>query len=161
MNKIESTMIAIIFWILVVLNFANVFTRYLIPKYGLAFTEDFSMLLFLWLIYFGAAACYLDNSHLGLPLFYDQFSPKIKIAITTLTSLISLFAYIIMIYNTKNLAMNQYTMNIKTSMGYPAVIGGAALPIGCALVCLRMIQAYFRNVKLLLEEDKNLKKVEK
>ena len=152
LTAFENIVITVIFWILVIFNFLNVFTRKVMPQYGMAFVEDLSMLLFLWLVFFAAAQCYTTGSHLGLPFVYEKLRPKAKMVVFTFTTLFSLFFYSIVIWNTKNLLINQYTMHIRTSMGYPAWIGGAALPIGSVFVVIRMVEEYFKQMGSLIRE---------
>ena len=150
LTAFENFMITSIFWILVIFNFLNVFTRKVMPQYGMAFVEDLSMLMFLWLVFFAAAQCYTSQSHLGLPFVYEKMSPLVKVFVLSFITAFSLFFYYIVIWYTKDLLINQYTMKIRTSMGYPAFIGGAALPIGSIFVVIRMIEDYVVQMKSLL-----------
>ena len=158
LTAFENFIITVIFWMLVIFNFLNVFTRKLMPEHGMAFVEDLSMLMFLWLVFFAAAQCYTTGSHLGLPFVYDKLTPAARMAVLTLITLFSIFFYGIVIWYTKDLAINQYQMEIRTSMGYPAWIGGAALPIGSVFVTIRMLQDYVQQMYKLYEEAKRLKK---
>lgn len=157
LTAFENFMITSIFWILVIFNFLNVFTRKVMPQHGMAFVEDLSMLMFLWLVFFAAAQCYTTQSHLGLPFVYEKMPPRLKMLVLTFITLFSLFFFYIVIWYTKDLLINQYTMKIRTSMGYPAFIGGAALPIGSIFVVVRMIQDYLLQMKTLLSEVKGNK----
>jgi TRAP-type C4-dicarboxylate transport system permease small subunit len=146
---VEKCVAVLIFWFLVLLNFANVITRRFFPDIALAFTEDLSMLLFLWMIFFAAAMCYIDDSHLGLPLFYDKLSLKLKLVATTVTLIFSALTFIMLFYATFQHARNQFNFKVQTAMGFPALIGGVALPVGCLLVSIRMFQFYINEINRL------------
>jgi TRAP-type C4-dicarboxylate transport system permease small subunit len=118
----------------------------------MAFTEDISMLMFMWLIFFASAQCYTDNSHLGLPLLYEKLNWKGRIVFSTIVFVISFIFYGFVFYTTGALAMNQLRMHVKTGMGFPAIIGGSALPIGSVAVVLQLVKSYIRNIKILISE---------
>lgn len=157
-DRVEEFVVFISFLIALVLNFANVVTRFVIPSISLGFTEEFSLFMFVWTVLFGASICFREKSHLGLPLLYDAIKNiPAKIILLTFSNLCCLVAIVIMIRETGVMCLNQIEHGIvSTSAQMPAVIGTIAFPIGGVLIIGRIVQSYIDSVLQLIRSKKEV-----
>ena len=73
----EEVLGALILSIMLVVTFANVVTRYLIT-YPLAFTEEITISMFVWIVLLGTSIAFRRNAHLAMTFFYDLMPRSLK-----------------------------------------------------------------------------------
>ncbi len=76
-----------------VISFVNILGRYLF-HYSLAFTEEVTINLFVWLTVVGSGIAFERCSHLGMVSFYKMFPPKLKKSVLVLGALLSTFLFL-------------------------------------------------------------------
>ena len=92
-DKIEEAGMAIGMFIMVIMNFFNVVCRFLLPQTPFSYTEEFTVLIFIWVTMLGISCGYKRASHTGLNILTERIHgvPKgIIIIFATICS--SLFA---------------------------------------------------------------------
>lgn len=156
LDGIEDWILIGVFFVLVILNFFNVVTRFLLPSFSVAYNEELSVYLFVWLCMFGASICFRDDEHLSLPLFFDMFPQAIRSIITVLGNLVTILTVYVMIYYTWLMVINQLEHNVMAqSMNIPTAFAGIAMPIGGVFMIFRSIQNSYKAIKSIFKQDNN------
>lgn len=76
----------------------QVFTRYVLAE-SVAWTEELSRMLLVWLAMLGAAVALERNEHYVISLIYDRLPPTIKTAVLAATNVLALvFLAVLVIY---------------------------------------------------------------
>lgn len=148
LGYVENGVMVATFIALVLLNFLNVLTRYLVPSLSVAYNEELSLYIFVWLCMFGASVCFRENEHLSLPLFYDMFPPTVRVVLSLIGNLVIIFAISMMTYYTYLMVINQLEHNVMAqSMNIPTAVAGIAMPIGGVAMIIRMLENSVKAVK--------------
>ena len=79
-----------------VLVFFQVITRYFF-SYTLAWVEELTIYLMIWMAYLGSAALFKDNDHIRLNLVINKFSKKARVYLYLLLEVIQI-AFLIMLF---------------------------------------------------------------
>jgi C4-dicarboxylate transporter DctQ subunit len=69
-NRFEELLGSALLLVMVSIAFINVITRYCI-KMSLAWTEEITVNLFVWVVLLGTSFAFRNDSHLGVTMFYD------------------------------------------------------------------------------------------
>ena len=138
----EELLLVIIMAVMIIMNFLNVIFRYLLPQSPFSYTEEITLLLFVWATMIGIAAGLKRGSHTGMSLITDRIPPRYhKIAIVISTALMCFFACII-IYSGITLVKNNFSYgNILPALNISANWKSMAFPVGGILMLYRSICA--------------------
>lgn len=129
------------------LAFANVVTRYIF-QYPLAFTEEIEVNALVWLTLFGTAAAFRRGSHLRMLFFLDKFPPKVQKGLNLLMSALGVGLFTSLGYLGYMQLLDEKLLEITSeSLGLPQWIYTVCIPIGCALIVVRIIEATVRASK--------------
>lgn len=129
------------------LAFANVVTRYIF-QYPLAFTEEIEVNALVWLTLFGTAAAFRRGSHLRMLFFLDKFPPKVQQGLNLLMSALGVGLFTSLGYLGYMQLLDEKLLEITSeSLGLPQWIYTVCIPIGCALIVARIIEATVRASK--------------
>lgn len=138
---LEEALIVIFLAFMTVMNFVNVISRYLFTN-SFSFTEELTVLAFVWVSMLGIAAGYKKYSHLGMSFVVDQFSPKGQAIFVLLSTVCSLATMAFMIYLGFEMVHNQILLNSKTpALHLPSALQGLAMPVGGMFIAVRSLQA--------------------
>lgn len=66
---------AVFLAIMVTISFLNVITRYIL-KYSMAFTEELTLYLFVWVTLLGTSLAFKDGANISVTIFYNKFNKK-------------------------------------------------------------------------------------
>lgn len=98
LERFSKFAIVFLFGVIVVLCLMQVTFRYLLD-FPLVWAEEMMRLLFLWVIYFGIALCFNEESHIVISIVYDRLSLKwqkyFKTAIDSLSVLFLILIFIL------------------------------------------------------------------
>ena len=147
-DNLEEILGACLLIFMACLAFINVLTRYFI-KYSFAPTEELEVAGLVYLTMFGASAGFKRDLHLKLMFFERKVSPKFKkyLALFSYTLTFLLFSAILFLsyFHLKDEIELQITTE---ALNIPEWIYVCAIPIGCILINIRIIQKilkYFRR----------------
>ena len=155
LDKIEEIMMGICVIAMIVLNFLNVVCRYLLPGVSFSFTEELTILLFVWSMMFAIAAAFKRHTHSSLSLFTDKMKPSVRRCFVILSSVAGVVLIAILIKAGWANAMNQITYHqILPSLKISAAWQGMALPIGGVLIICRCLEAGIKDFVELSHESK-------
>ena len=146
-DHFEEALGAAVMLVMVSLAFINVVTRYVIV-YPLAFTEEITISMFVWVTLLGVSIAFRNNAHLAVTFFYDLGSPakrKICYYISTVMSLV-FFALLVWLGTTQ--VLDEMALGVTTdSLAIPAWIYSAGVPVFSCLVICRIIQAARETIR--------------
>lgn len=114
--------------IMVVLVFGNVVLRYVFNS-GIAWAEEISRLMFVWLIFLGAILALRRHAHLGVELVQAMLPPMLRRACAVVSHLLMLYGLWLFLdgsWTQTVIGMTTYS----TVLGYPT-----ALMAGSGLLC--------------------------
>ncbi|HLQ82281.1 MAG TPA: TRAP transporter small permease [Pseudogracilibacillus sp.] len=155
-RKIEEVFLVTSLLIMVILMFTQSISRY---AFGNSFSwgSELAQYLHVWQIWIGASLAVRMQSHIKVDVFINLLPKKIKKYIDILGILAwFVFALFLAYEGTKYVidvqASGQTSPSLKISMWIPYL----AIPIGGALMCLRLIQQIYLIMTNKLVEKKQL-----
>ncbi len=129
------------------LAFANVIVRYLTDQ-SLAFTEELIINLFVLATLLGASMAFKRGAHLGMTFIDSMLPPKGLRIISLLVAACGVALFAILLYFGVDMVMQEYENGMVTySMALPMWWFGLSVPVGSAIVIIRVIQAAVRELR--------------
>lgn len=126
---------------MMILNFANVVSRYLLST-SFAFTEELTTNLFVWSCFIGAGAAAKRGAHLGFSLVVDSMPRQASRVVTMLVTLLTLAMFAMMFILSLDMIETQMMLKQETpALGMPEWIVSLAIPVGAAFCFIRFAQA--------------------
>jgi C4-dicarboxylate transporter DctQ subunit len=149
LDKFEETLIVICLLFMTTLNFVNVLSRYLF-KSSFSFTEELTIMAFVWVSMLGISMGYKRASHLGMSYIVDKFPNKGKAVFAIISMISSVILVMIMIKYGFGMVQQQIILKSLTpALGLPSCWQGLAIPIGGILIGIRALQLGFREYSRL------------
>ncbi len=153
LNKIIEVIIAILIVLMVLGNFWQIFTRFVLGN-AADWTEEFLRYSLIWLTMLGVPYAYGKNQHIAIEFITDKFSARGKlidgIFIQVLILLISVFVMIcggVMV--TKN-AVGQ----VSAALGMPMQFYYLGVPVCGVLMIVYTLPKLIGDIKALAETKK-------
>ena len=117
--------------------FLQVLFRYVLES-PLAWTDELSRYLQVWMVFVGAAIATEQSSHFHLDLIH-QYIPPAAVRWVEIGALLTMFAFaaVLVVYGTEILEIVH--RQSSPAMGVPMSYPYAATPIGSALICWHVI----------------------
>jgi C4-dicarboxylate transporter DctQ subunit len=154
MEKIEYTSLIASLSIMSLITFLNVLSRYVL-NYSLAFTEEITLNLFVFITFMGAAVGIHRKAHLGFTLLFDYLGHRSKLAVTCLIGLIGgITFFIITFFGVKMVLFQMGIEQITPALGWPQWILSLGLPLGSLFCLLRTIESTIKGTWLFLDRKK-------
>lgn len=91
LGKVLNYIIALLLSLMVIIVFSNVIGRYFLHS-ALAWSEEISRFLFIWMVLFGSILAYVNDEHLGLDLLVKAVPVKVAQVIAVVADLLVLYA---------------------------------------------------------------------
>ena len=149
LGRLEEIIVVFTLLTMSVIAFINVITRNFFDI-SLAFTEEVTVNLFVFLTFVGAAIGVRLHAHLGFSLILEKVSPTLRRVLVSFIGLISVIFFLIIVYYGIDMIQFQMTINATTpALAWPRWIFSLALPIGAGLCAFRTIEATFKEWKSL------------
>ena len=127
-----------------ILAMANVITRYLI-ELPLAFTEELEVNAMVWLTLLGAATAFRKRKHLRLLFFIQKLRPATRVILERSINILAAALFCYLGYLGWLQILDEKFLEITSeSLGYPQWLYTLAIPFGCLMVIIRIIQAEYR-----------------
>lgn len=148
-NNLEEVLGAILLFSMATLAFLNVLTRYFI-QYSFAFTEEIEVAAMVWLTMLGVAAAFKHKLHLRLMYLDTRVSAKNKLRLELFALLCSLFLFSLIAYLGYYHVIDLIELEVTSeALEIPEYIYVLIIPIGCALINLRIIVLLLDLIKQL------------
>lgn len=155
LEKCEEILIGICIVAMIILNFLNVVCRYLLPGIAFSFTEELTILLFVWSMMFAIAVAFKRHSHSSLSLFTDMMKPSIRRFTVILSTVAGVVLIVVLIKAGWANAMNQIKYHqILPSLKISAALQGMALPVGGVLIVYHCLETGIQDFIALSREEK-------
>jgi TRAP-type C4-dicarboxylate transport system permease small subunit len=144
LHKLEEGFIMVCFAVMGLVLALQIFMRYVLNM-PLIWSEEMARYLFVWATFIGAGYGVRNKIHICVEFFYSRMPRRVKLAITLLTNTfcILIFAYLIPYGIDK--VKTQWHIG-SSAMEIPMSFVFAAVPIGCFIVCLRLLVEIARAI---------------
>jgi TRAP-type C4-dicarboxylate transport system permease small subunit len=140
LDYLEEGFCVVLLVIMTVLNFANVLSRYVLHS-SIAFTDELTVMAFVWVSMIGAAVAYKRASHMSMSFVQDQFSKKNQAWFALFSMICSVVFLAILVFYGVLLVKKQIMLGYKTpSLRLPGAFQSASIPVGGAFMLIRSIQ---------------------
>lgn len=145
-SKALNALCATILVALVVIVLLGILSKKL--NLGLSWTDESSEFLLSWVVMIGAALAYLHNTHLGVDILTNSFTPFAKRVATGFTAaVVFLFASMVMTYGGWNLFLDRFDSGQQlSSLPMKRAWFYLSIPISGALISLFAIDNIWQCV---------------
>lgn len=96
-DVIFKSLLVVLFVVLIFAVGANVAGRYVF-NFSLAWADELSRFLFIWVIFVGAALAYFRDEHISVGLLVDRLAPRPASAVSIVKNLIILAILLVMVW---------------------------------------------------------------
>jgi TRAP-type C4-dicarboxylate transport system permease small subunit len=133
-----------------IIAFVNVINRYVF-KQSLAFTEEVTVNLFVWITLLGIAIAFRRGTNLKMTNLYDSFPVGLKRISTIVSAAIGLILFAFLVYNSGKEIWKNMTFYHTTSeaLGIPTWIYSLGTPIFSLFVLKEIVTSAIKNNKEL------------
>ena len=140
-DSLEDWFLVITLGLMLILNFANVVSRYCLST-SIAFTEELTTNLFVWSSFIGAAAAAKRGAHLGFDLLVNSLPAPERRIISALVTLLTLGMFVLLFIYSIDMIQTQMMLKQETpALGWPEWIVSLALPVSSVFCFFRFAQA--------------------
>ena len=140
-DSLEDWFLVITLGLMLILNFANVVSRYCLST-SIAFTEELTTNLFVWSSFIGAAAAAKRGAHLGFDLLVNSLPAPVRRIVSALVTLLTLAMFVLLFYYSIDMIQTQMMLKQETpALGWPEWIVSLALPVSAFFCFVRFAQA--------------------
>lgn len=153
LGRIEEIIVVSTLVTMSIIAFTNVLTRNFLDV-SLAFTEEITVNLFVFLTFVGAAIGVRKNAHLGFSLIVERVSIPLRRGLIVLIGLFSSLLFLLIAYYGVEMMMFQVDINAMTpALGWPKWLFSLGIPIGTVLCAVRTVEATVKQWKELSEKQ--------
>lgn len=140
-DSLEDWFLVITLGLMLILNFANVVSRYCLST-SIAFTEELTTNLFVWSSFIGAAGAAKRGAHLGFDLLVNSLPAPVRRIISGLVTLVTLGMFVLLFYYSIDMIQTQMMLKQETpALGWPEWVVSLALPVSAFFCFVRFAQA--------------------
>ncbi len=155
LGRLEEVIVVFTLVTMSIIAFVNVLTRNFFDV-SLAFTEEITVNLFVFLTFIGAAIGVRRHAHLGFTLLVDKVSLTLRRGLIGLIGLISVLFFLLIAYYGVEMLLFQMNINATTpALGWPRWMFSLAIPIGTTLCAIRTVEATVTQLKNLSESEED------
>lgn len=141
LDYIEETVIVFLLAFMSIMNFANVFSRKLLSS-SFSFTEELTVMAFVWVTMLGIAVGYKKFAHLGMSYFIEMLPRRGQAIMALFSMLCSLVMIVILVQYGVQMVQGQIALNARTpAMQLPTAMQGLSIPVGGIFIAIRTLQA--------------------
>ncbi|MEH6648696.1 MAG: TRAP transporter small permease [Motiliproteus sp.] len=147
-DNLESYICRILLVIFVCLLFAQIVSREFFG-YSIAWTEELSVYMFVWFVFFGASYAAKHSAHNRVTFQYKWLPSKLCVALEALSDLIWIGFNVYFVYLSYDFVFNKMNLFWKSqTLGIPMKYIYLVLPIAFTLMTIRILQVnYLKFVK--------------
>ena len=146
-NNFEEIIGAISLFLMALLAFINVITRYFI-KYSLAPTEELEVSGLVFITMLGASVALKRDQHLRLMYLDRKVGEKTRFYLTLFSHILTFIFFSILTYLSYFHIKDEIELNITTeALNIPEWIYVAAIPFGSVIINIRVVQKIIKLIK--------------
>lgn len=148
-EKILNFITAGILVILVIIVFSNVLGRYVFHS-SLAWAEEISRFLLIWMVFLGSVAAYINNEHLGLDIVTQAIPKKLAQVITFVTDFLVIYALYLLVNGGYTMTLESWDwLSPATSTPYGWVY--AIVPLTGSVMILQTLFKAVKHLQMIFE----------
>ena len=154
-EKFEEIIGVIVLAVVVSLIFIGVMMR-LLFKSGLPWQEELSRMLYVMVVYLGASYGMRNNDHIRINIICDLLPPRARKVLRVITDIIwAGFNITVIIMAMQVYQKMQRFLGESAVLKIPLHVVFLIVPLGFALLTLRLIQGYIQSGPSLASDAKN------
>lgn len=141
---------AILLGIMAIIAFVNVINRYFFHR-SLAFTEEITVNLFVWITIIGIAIAFRRGANLKMTNLFDIFNPSVKRVVLIVSAVLGVVIFCFLIYNSAREIWKNITFYHATSeaLGIPTWIYSLGTPVFSVFVIKEIITSTIHEIQTL------------
>jgi len=152
LGRLEEVIVVFTLVTMAIIAFINVLTRNFFDV-SLAFTEEVTVNLFVFLTFVGAAIGVRRHAHLGFSLIVERVSIPLRRGLITIIGVFSVLLFLLIAYYGVEMMKFQIDINSTTpALGWPKWLFSIGIPIGTLLCAIRTVEVTIKQWKELNEE---------
>lgn len=152
LDYVEEMLIVLLLVFMSIMNFANVVSRYCFSN-SFSFTEELTVMAFVWVTMLGVATGYKRCAHLGMSFIVEKFPKKGQALFMVFSTVCSLIMIILLIKYGIDMVNGQIMLDAKTpALRLPAAMQGLSIPVGGIFIAIRTLEAGVRETVRLWKE---------
>lgn len=138
----EEVVGAVLLGGMAVLTFLNVINRYVF-KQSIAFTEEITVNLFVWITLIGIATAFRKGANLKMTNLLDRFSPKLQRIVFLVSCVVGILIFAFIILNSVQEIYKNITFYRTTSeaLGIPTWIYSLGTPVFSLVVIWELVRS--------------------
>jgi len=138
-ENVLNVIIGILLASMVVLVFGNVIFRYFFNS-SIAWSEEVSRFMLIWLAFLGAVIAFMKNEHLGLDILVKFLPPKASKALVVLADLLVIFALAVMTKGGIDMTVDSFASGwVSSAVPIPYGYVYAVAPVSSGLMLLESL----------------------
>lgn len=144
---IEGVLGAVFLAIMVTISFLNVITRYIL-KYSMAFTEELTLYLFVWVTLLGTSLAFKDGVNISVTIFYNKFNKKWRKCLYLFATTCTIIFFAGLAYYGIVEVMEEIEMNVMTeALEFPVWFFTISMPIVAIFTILRVLVRANKDIR--------------
>lgn len=148
-DYLEELLIVLGLAFMTIMNFANVVSRYCLSS-SFSFTEELTIMVFVWVSVFGIAAGFKRCAHLGMSYFVEKFPRRMQAFMALVSMVCSLAMAGVMIQEGITMVEGQIMLEAVTpALQLPLAAQGLSIPVGGFFIAVRSLQAGLKEYRRL------------
>jgi len=146
--KLDELIGAALLAVMALITFVNVINRYFFSA-SLAFSEEITVNLFVWITLVGIAMAFRRGNNLQMTNLYDKFPPKLKRISILLSGIIGVGVFSFLIFNSCKEIYKNMTFYHTTSeaLGIPTWIYSLGTPVFSLFILKEIISSTLRGIR--------------
>ncbi len=156
LDRLEEVLVGALLLAMVILNFGNVLSRYLLGA-SWSFTGEILLIAFIWLVFLASAIAYKRNQHLGLPLLAERVPSRWRWSLIVFSGLMSAVLLVFLAVSGFQMVSQQIEFNQTTSvLELPEWVAGASVPVASVIIVFRVVESVVKELRALRHEGQGL-----
>jgi TRAP-type C4-dicarboxylate transport system permease small subunit len=140
-DHFEEAFGALILAVMVSVAFVNVVTRYVII-YPLAWTEEITVSMFVWIVLLGVSTAFRKNAHLSMTFVYDFMPLPLKKISFLIANAMCVVFFALLIWLGSVQVWDEIEVGATSeALTIPTAIYSAGIPVFSALIIVRILQS--------------------
>lgn len=136
---------------MVALVFTNVIFRYFLNA-AIAWSEEISRFILIWVVFLGAVLAYTKDEHLGLDILVNSLPKKVSKFIAVLADLLVLYAIVLIFKGGYSIMMESWDWT-SPAAAVPYAYVYLVVPISAAILFFQTIFKMFIHIKVIFTKD--------
>ena len=140
--------------VIVIIVFGNVLSRYVL-NVSLAWSEEVSRTLFIWMAFLGAITAYINNEHLGLDIVVKIFPKKITQLLIIIADIVVFFALAIVLKGGIDMTVDSFESGwVSSAVPIPYGYIYLVVPISAALMLIECTLKFINDIQMAVRLSK-------